>query len=86
MKKPDRLKAGLDFADTNPSGLSMLITLRREGEALLIGDEIEIVIVHVGRSRVRIGIQAPRKYRVIPGEDRPTPPPEPPLADPETLP
>ena len=49
----------------------MLITSRREGEVLLIGDEIEIVIVHVSRARVRVGIRAPRKYRVTPGEDSP---------------
>ena len=52
----------------------MLVTLRREGEILLIGDDIEIVIVHVGRSSVRVGIRAPRKYRVTPGEDRPVAP------------
>jgi carbon storage regulator CsrA len=47
----------------------MLITSRREGEAFLIGEEIEILIVRVGRSRVRVGIRAPRECRVLPGED-----------------
>ena len=46
----------------------MLITSRREGEAFLIGDDIEILIVRVGRSRVRVGIRAPRGSRVYPGE------------------
>jgi len=46
----------------------MLVTLRRQGEALLIGDDIEITVVHIGRSRVRVGIRAPRQYRVLPGE------------------
>jgi carbon storage regulator len=48
----------------------MLVTLRRQGEALLIGDDIEISIVRIGRSRVRVGIRAPRQYRVVPGEKR----------------
>ena len=47
----------------------MLITSRREGEAFLIGEEIEILIVRVGRSRVRVGIRAPRECRALPGED-----------------
>jgi len=47
----------------------MLITSRRQGEAFLIGEEIEILIVRVGRSRVRVGIRAPRECRVLPGED-----------------
>ncbi len=47
----------------------MLITARRQGEAFLIGEEIEILIVHVGRSRVRVGIRAPRECLVLPGED-----------------
>jgi carbon storage regulator len=47
----------------------MLITSRREGEAFLIGEEIEILIVRVGRSQVRVGIRAPRECRIFPGED-----------------
>lgn len=38
---------------------------RREGETILIGDEIEIVIAHIGRSRVKVGIRAPRETVVI---------------------
>jgi carbon storage regulator len=38
---------------------------RRQGETILIGDEIEIVITHVGRSRVKVGIRAPRQMQVI---------------------
>lgn len=43
----------------------MLMMSRREGETILIGDEIEIVIAHVGRSRVKVGIRAPRAMPVI---------------------
>ncbi len=38
---------------------------RRAGETILIGDRIEIVIAHIGRSRVKVGIRAPRDLPVI---------------------
>jgi Global regulator protein family len=53
----------------HPKGKPMLITTRREGEAFLIGEEVEILIVRVGHSRVRVGIRAPQVCRVLPGED-----------------
>jgi carbon storage regulator len=43
----------------------MLMMSRREGETILIGDDIEIVIAQVGRSRVRVGIRAPREIAVV---------------------
>lgn len=43
----------------------MLMMSRREGETILIGDEIEIVIAHIGRSRVKVGIRAPRALPVV---------------------
>jgi carbon storage regulator len=48
----------------------MLVMSRRPGESILIGDEIEIVIVHVGRTRVRVGIRAPRAMPVVAREVR----------------
>jgi carbon storage regulator len=38
---------------------------RRQGEAILIGEDIEVVITHIGRSRVKVGIRAPRQLPVI---------------------
>ena len=43
----------------------MLIMNRREGEAILIGDEIEIQLAYVGRKKVKIAIRAPRSLKVI---------------------
>lgn len=43
----------------------MLMMSRRQGETILIGDEIEIVIAHIGRSRVKVGIRAPRDLPVV---------------------
>ena len=42
----------------------MLMMSRREGETILIGDAVEIVIAHIGRSRVKVGIRAPREMPV----------------------
>jgi len=43
----------------------MLVMSRHQGETILIGDEIEIVIAHIGRSRVKVGIRAPRQMAVV---------------------
>jgi len=43
----------------------VLVMSRRAGETILIGDDIEIVITHIGRSRVKVGIRAPRETLVI---------------------
>jgi carbon storage regulator len=43
----------------------MLIMSRRQGETILIGDDVEIVISHIGRSRVKVGIRAPRAMPVV---------------------
>ena len=43
----------------------MLVMSRRQGETILIGDDIEILIAHIGRSRVKVGIRAPRRTPVV---------------------
>ncbi len=43
----------------------MLMMSRREGETILIGADIEIVIARIGRTRVKVGIRAPRETPVI---------------------
>jgi carbon storage regulator len=43
----------------------MLMMRRRAGETILIGGEIEIHIAQIGRSRVKVGIVAPRHLRVV---------------------
>ena len=37
----------------------MLVFTRRRGEAIVIGDGIEIVVLSAGREGVRIGVRAP---------------------------
>ncbi len=43
----------------------MLMMARRAGETILIGDDVEIVIAHIGRTRVKVGIRAPRSMPVM---------------------
>ncbi len=43
----------------------MLVMLRREGESILIGDEVEIRILAISGSRVKVGIAAPRNIPVL---------------------
>jgi carbon storage regulator len=43
----------------------MLMMSRRAGETILIGEDIKVVIAHIGRSRVKVGIRAPRETPVI---------------------
>ena len=42
----------------------MLMMSRREGEVILIGDDVGIVIARIGRSSVTVGIRAPRQTPV----------------------
>lgn len=42
----------------------MLVMRRRQGDAILIGDDVEIRILSIDRNRVKVGITAPRTVRV----------------------
>ena len=43
----------------------MLVIRRRLGESLLIGENVEIEILDVGASQVKIGIRAPKEVLVL---------------------
>ena len=42
----------------------MLILTRRVGETICIGDDVEVTIMDVNRSQVRVGVKAPRDVAV----------------------
>jgi carbon storage regulator CsrA len=44
----------------------VLISRRREGEGLLIGDGVEIRVISVRRKKVILGILAPREVKITP--------------------
>lgn len=46
----------------------MLVLSRKEGERIVIGDNITLVISKVCGNRVTIGIDAPRDVKVVRGE------------------
>jgi carbon storage regulator len=46
----------------------MLVLTRRPGQSILVGDEIEVVVVRVEGDRVVLGIDAPREVRVVRAE------------------
>jgi carbon storage regulator len=48
----------------------MMVMRRRTGESILIGDDIEIHITEIGRSRVKIAIDAPRHIPITAKEIR----------------
>lgn len=43
----------------------MLVMQRREGESILIGDNVEIRILAITGSRVKVGIEAARSIPVV---------------------
>ena len=50
----------------------MLVIRRRAGESLFIGDGVEIRILEVGPSQVKLGIEAPKEITVLRSEVRQT--------------
>ena len=43
----------------------MLVLTRKLGEKILIGDDITITVVDIGKSRVKLGIEAPAGHRIL---------------------
>lgn len=46
----------------------MLVLSRKEGEQILIGDDIVLTINWISGNRVSIGIEAPRKVKILRSE------------------
>ena len=43
----------------------MLIMKRRQGESILIGDDIEIQLAQIGRTKVKVAIKAPQEIKIV---------------------
>ena len=43
----------------------MLVLSRKKGESIMIGDEIELVVVEVKGDQVRIGVKAPKDVGIF---------------------
>jgi carbon storage regulator len=46
----------------------MLILSRKNGEKIMIGDNIELVILEMKGDQVKIGVEAPKSMKVYRGE------------------
>jgi len=46
----------------------MLVLTRNEGESIMIGDDIEVMIVMSEGGQVRVGINAPRSVPIVRSE------------------
>ena len=57
----------------------MLVLTRKVGQSIVIGDNVEVVVLEVRGEQVRVGIRAPKNvsvhrkevYEQIQGEDKP---------------
>jgi carbon storage regulator len=50
----------------------MLVIRRRAGESLFIGDDVEIKVLEVGPTQIKLGIAAPKEITVLRSEVRQT--------------
>lgn len=48
--------------------MSHLVLMRRVGEAIIIGDDIDLRILEIKGSQIKIGIEAPRDVRIVRSE------------------
>ncbi|MEO1924363.1 carbon storage regulator CsrA [Caminibacter sp.] len=46
----------------------MLVISRKENQKIKIGEDIELVIVEIGKNQVKIGIDAPQNIKILRGE------------------
>jgi carbon storage regulator len=43
----------------------MLVLMRKLGQKIMIGDNIEITVTDIGRGQIRLGIMAPRDVPIL---------------------
>lgn len=43
----------------------MLILNRKEGESIIIGDNVEVLILEIQEGRIKIGIEAPKDVNIL---------------------
>lgn len=49
----------------------MLVLSRKEGESLVIGNDVVVTVNRISGNRITLGIQAPRHVRIVRGELEP---------------
>lgn len=43
----------------------MLVITRKLNEGIVLSDEIKVVVLEVGKDRVRLGIEAPKDVKIV---------------------
>jgi carbon storage regulator len=51
----------------------MLVLTRRPRQVVMVGPDIQIMVLDIAGDRVRLGITAPREIRVLRQETKPSP-------------
>jgi len=46
----------------------MLVLSRKKGEKLLVGEEVEIIVLEIAGDRVKLGISAPKGLKILKSE------------------
>lgn len=46
----------------------MLVLSRKKGEKLLVGEEVEIIVLEIAGDRVKLGISAPKGLKILRAE------------------
>lgn len=60
-----RVTVGRSLVEIFQGGIEMLVLSRRQEEVIVIGEDIEIMIVRIGPNSVRVGIKAPRELNIV---------------------
>ncbi len=42
----------------------MLVITRKSNEAFMIGDDVEITVLEIGKDKIKIGINAPKEVKI----------------------
>ncbi len=59
IRKQLRLKSSSSVARANSDGKGTLVLGRRESESILIGDDIEVILMRLKSSKARVEVSAP---------------------------
>lgn len=43
----------------------MLVISRKSGESFYIGDEIEVIVLDIANSKIKVGINAPGDFKIV---------------------
>ena len=58
-------RVGVFELDTLEGGAGMLVLSRRQGERILVGEDITVTLVRIDKHSVRLGIEAPKHMAIL---------------------